>query len=70
MIKMTLAEVGVSELMPPDLRKALMDVENWPASERLARIDKLTDEAARRGVVRDRGDMSMDIHWRCARGAS
>lgn len=65
MKKTTLAEVGVSELLPPDLRTALMDTENWPPGERITRIDKLTDEAARRGLVRDRGDMSMAAQW-CA----
>ena len=70
MTKMTLADVGVSDLLPPDLRKALMDVENWPAADRQARIEKLTDEAARRGLVRARADMSMDIHWRAVRGGA
>ena len=67
MKRITLAEVGVSELLPPDLRKELMDVENRPLAERVKRIDKLTDEAARRGLVRERGDLSMDVHWRAQR---
>ena len=67
MKRITLAEVGVSELLPPDLRKALMDAENWPLMERVKRIDLLTDEAARRGLVRERSDMSMDVHWRAQR---
>ena len=41
MSKMTLADVGVSALLPPDLRKALMDCDNWPPAQRLARVDRL-----------------------------
>lgn len=68
MIKMTLADVGVSDLLPPDLRKALMDCKNWPPADRLARIEKLTDEAAKRGLVRQRGDTSMEAEWSRRRG--
>ena len=57
MIKITLAEVGISELFPPDLRRALMDVGNWPPSQREARINQLTDEATRRGLARPRHDV-------------
>ena len=57
MIKITLAEVGISELFPADLRRALMDVENWPPSQREARINQLTDEATRRGLARPRHDV-------------
>ena len=70
MKKIPLADVGVSELLPPDLRVALMDCENWPPAERMRRIEKLTDEAARRGLVRDRADLSMEAQWRQARGAA
>lgn len=70
MKKMTLAEVGVSELLPPDLRTALMDVENLPPRDRMHRIDKLTDEAASRGLARDRGDCSMASQWVRTRGAA
>ena len=69
MIKMPLAAVGVSELLPPDLRKALMDCENWPPAERWVRIDKLTDEAARRGLVRERDDVGMLAQWDKCRAA-
>ena len=69
MSKMTLADVGVSALLPPDLRKALMDCENWPPAQRLARIEKLTDEAARRGLARERTDTSMQAHWEHIKGA-
>lgn len=59
---------GVSTLLPPDLRTALVDAATWPKSERQARIEQLTDEAARRGLVRARHDSSMEPHWRGAWG--
>lgn len=52
-----------SELLPPDLRAALIACAIWPVSTRAARIDALTDEAARRGLVRDRADQSMESQW-------
>lgn len=67
MIKMTLAEVGISAHLPADLRIALMDAENWPQAERLRRIEQLTDEAARRGLARRRSDTSMASEWDTAR---
>lgn len=70
MSKITLAEVGISAHLPTDLRTALMDVENWPPADRMRRIEKLTDEAARRGLARDRGDISMAGRWDSARGAA
>ena len=57
MNKITLADLGISELLPPDLRCALMDVEHWPASQREARINQITDEATRRGFARPRHDV-------------
>lgn len=59
---------GVSTLLPPDLRNALVDAATWPKADRQARIDHLTDEAARRGLVRDRHDSSTEPHWRGAWG--
>ena len=56
--------VAISGLYPPDLVRALRDVENWPVSQQLSRIDKLTDEAARRGLARPRHDESMAGAWR------
>ena len=58
MNKIKLADVGISELFPADLRRALMDVENWPPRQREARINQLTDEATRRGLALPRHDVS------------
>lgn len=66
----SLADIGISAHLPPDLRTALMDAENWPPRDRMHRIDKLTDEAARRGLARDRGDCSMASQWARTRGAA
>jgi hypothetical protein len=70
MRKIPLADVGISELLPPDLRTALMDAENWPKAERLIRIERLTDEAARRGLASERSDTSLADRWAGARGAA
>ena len=62
-----------SELLPPDLRAALIACAIWPESTRTARIDALTDEATRRGLARNRADASMEAQWlqqRPARGAA
>jgi len=64
-----LAEMGISELLPPDLRRALIDTENWPPLERMQRIDKLTDEAARRGLVRERSCTALLARWQGLRNA-
>ena len=70
MKKIALADVGVSELLPPDLRKALMDVENWPPAQRQSRINELTDEAGRRGLARHRDDTSRLVQWQAKKAAS
>lgn len=61
-----LADLGISELMPPDLRRQLLDVENWPRYSawpgqlsRVERIDQINDEAVRRGLARPRCDTSL-----------
>lgn len=55
----TLAELGISSIYPPGLRRALIDAENWPATERLQRIDALTLEAVRLGLARRPDDTSL-----------
>mgnify|MGYP000010389213 CR=1 FL=1 len=38
--------VEVSTFLPPHIRRALADVQNWPSFDRPGRIDKLTLDAA------------------------
>ena len=66
--RINLAEPSISALLPPDLRRALIDAENWPQAERLRRIDQLTDEAVRRGLARRRDDTSMATEWAARMG--
>ena len=58
-----IAPVGVSRLYPPDMVRALTDVENWPPLDRRTRINTLTAELHRRGLVRDPADDSMAQVW-------
>ncbi len=55
-------------LLPPDLAQALQDVRLWPEAQRQARMDDLTDEAARKGYCRPRHDLSRYDEWRQKRG--
>ena len=54
----------ISHHYPPDMRQALLQALDWPtAAQRIARIDQLTDELARRGLARGRDDGSMAPVW-------
>lgn len=50
-----------SQLLPPDLRDALMATKRWPRESRCARIDQLTDEAVRRGFARPRHEVRLPM---------
>jgi hypothetical protein len=67
--RVALADIGISALLPRDLRNALIAAGDWPQHERIARIDQLTDEAARRGKVRERSDCSRAAEWQRRRDA-
>lgn len=70
MTKPTTPARAAREILPPDIRQALIDAGRWPQHTRTARIEQLTDEAARRGLVMARSDTSMQTQWANARGAA
>lgn len=52
-------KLPVAQLFPASQRDALVDLQNWPAHMRPARIDAITDELARMGLVRPRSEDAM-----------
>ena len=52
-------KLPVAQLFPPSQRNALVDLQNWPAHMRPARIDAITDELVRMGLVRPRSEDTM-----------
>ena len=52
-------KLPVAQLFPPSQRNALVDLQNWPAHMRPARIDAITDELVRMGLVRPRSEDAM-----------
>ena len=63
----SLPAVTVSHLYPPDMVAALLDVRRWPAHQRNTRINLLTAELHRRGLVRDPADDSRAHTWAALR---
>lgn len=52
-------KLPVAQLFPASQRNALVDLQNWPAHMRPARIDAITDELVRMGLVRPRSEDTM-----------
>ena len=63
----SLTAITVSHLYPPDMVAALLDVKHWPAQQRNTRINTLTAELHRRGLVRDPADDSRAHTWAALR---
>jgi hypothetical protein len=61
--------MGISELLPRNLRDAFIAAADWPQHLRIDRIDKLTDEAAAKGLARERTDCSRATEWQRRRDA-
>ena len=54
-------KLPVAQLFPASQRDALVDLQNWPAHMRPARLDAITDELVRLGYCRRRSEDTMPL---------
>ena len=54
-------KLPVAQLFPPSQRDALVDLQNWPAHMRPARLDAITDELVQLGYCRRRSEDAMPL---------